>query len=320
MDNPIRTRLKNRQAIVVDGAMATELEKHGVDTSNKLWSATALINNSEAVISVHTSYFNVGADIAITDTYQANVEGFMDAGFTEQQSEKLITDAVRLAVESRDKFYANLDSRIKQRRNFSPIVAGSIGPYGAFLADGSEYTGAYKLSEKEYRNFHIKRLQLIAQSGVDMFAFETQPNFEETKALAKILKDEFPELTAWITFSIKDTEHLCDGTPLVEAIRYFESNPQISAIGVNCTSMDNIEDTIKVIIPNTSKPVIVYPNNGDIYDPRTKTWISNPNSNSFEDLVPKWLAAGASLIGGCCRTTPSDIREVAKVVNGETRL
>lgn len=314
MTDLIREDLKSNRALVLDGAMATELEKHGVDTANELWSATALIDHPEAVKAVHTSYFEAGADITITDTYQANVEGFKKAGYSEVQSEHLITEAVRLALEARDEFYATLPTSRRAARALYPLVAGSVGPYGAYLADGSEYTGNYRLSTEAYRDFHQRRMRLMAEAGVDVFAFETQPNFEETKALAGLLRDKFPHHFAWLSFSIKDPSHLCDGTPLAEAVAYFENNPQISAIGVNCTSMNLIEASIKTIAANTQKPIIVYPNNGDLYDPKTKTWTPNPNAMTFAELTPKWLAAGAKIIGGCCRTTPADIEQVAESV------
>lgn len=317
MANLINENLKKKAALVLDGAMATELEKRGVHTDNALWSATALIDDPEAVKAVHKRYFEAGADIAITDTYQANVNGFEQAGYSEGQSEKLITEAVRLARAARDEFYFELPADERADRAPYPIVAGSVGPYGAYLADGSEYTGDYLLTTTEFQEFHAPRMELMAKAGVDMFAFETQPNFDEAKALAAMMQTRFPNMFAWLSFSVSDPEHLCDGTPLAEAVAYFNDNPQISAIGVNCTSMNNIEATIKTIVPNTDKPIIVYPNNGDIYDPKTKTWEPNPQAATFADLTPKWLAAGAKIIGGCCRTTPGDIEQVADAVNAK---
>jgi len=151
---------------------------------------------------------------------------------------------------------------------------------------------------------------------VDLFAFETQPNFEETQALVKLLVEEFPDQQAWLSFSVKDSENLCDGTSLQEAVHYFEDVDQIAAIGVNCTTLENIEETIKTVKSVTDKPIIVYPNNGDIYDPETKTWQANPQADTFSDLVPSWIQAGAKLIGGCCRTSPSDISEISEIING----
>lgn len=306
--------LENKKGLVVDGAMATELEKHGVKTDNDLWSATALIENPEAITAVHKSYFQNGADIAITNTYQANVKKFMELGLSEEESKNLIVKAVELAKKARSEYFATL-SKTEQSKRPYPLVAGSVGPYGAFLADGSEYRGDYDLTEAQYQAFHRQRMELLDYAGVDLFAFETQPNFNEAKALVDLLTVEFPEQHAWLTFSVKDSETLCDGTSLYEAIHYFDNIEQISAIGVNCTTLENIGDIVKNIRSVTDKKIIVYSNNGDIYDPVTKTWQKNPQADTFSDLVPTWLSAGADLIGGCCRTTPDDIKQISRIVN-----
>lgn len=315
MADLISENLQNRSGLVIDGAMATELEKYGVDTDNDLWSATALIENPEAITAVHKSYFQAGADVAITNTYQANVDKFIKMGLSKKASKNLIVKAVDLAVKARDDYYGSLNKEQRDQRAKYPLIAGSVGPYGAYLADGSEYRGDYDLSEKEYMDFHRSRMELLNQAGVDLFAFETMPNFSETKALVDLLKLEFPDQHAWLSFSIKDEKTLCDGTPLQSAVKYFNVFDQISAVGVNCTTLENIEGAVKTIRAVTDKPIVVYPNNGDIYDPKTKTWTPNPQSDTFSNLVPEWLAAGAQLIGGCCRTTPKDIKEIAEIIN-----
>lgn len=301
-------RIDFNQPLVIDGAMATELEKLGVKTDTELWSAMALIHDPQAVVAVHKRYFEVGANVAITDSYQANVPAFEAAGLTPAEGRRLITESVELAQQARDTYQAATQTKRPL------LIAGSVGPYGAYLADGSEYTGNYQLSRQQYQNFHRERMQLLAAAGVDLFAFETQPNFEETKALIALLENEFSTLPAWVSFSVDQQGRLCDGTSLSEAVAYFEAHPQVVAIGVNCTAMTNIEKRIKTVAAVTTKPIVVYPNNGDTYDPASKTWQVNPAAPTFSELVPKWLAAGASLIGGCCRTTPEDIQQVAKVM------
>lgn len=315
MSDLIATDLKYRKGLVVDGAMATELEKRGVDTSSDLWSATALIDHPDEIIAVHKSYFENGADVATTNTYQANVSKFMELGWSESESEALIVKAVELARTACDEYYGSLSDDERKKRAPDPLIAGSVGPYGAYLADGSEYRGDYNLTKAEFQEFHYSRMQLLDQAGVDLFAFETQPNFDEANALVDLLMDKFPKQQAWLTFSVKDEETLCDGTSLAEAVKYFNGADQISAIGVNCTTLENINEIIRNIHQVTDKPIIVYPNNGDIYDPETKTWQANPQADTFKDLVPEWLDAGAKLIGGCCRTTPSDIKEISNFIN-----
>uniref|UniRef100_UPI00359C585F homocysteine S-methyltransferase n=1 Tax=Bifidobacterium adolescentis TaxID=1680 RepID=UPI00359C585F len=215
------------------------------------------------------------------------------------------------AVQEAKRACTDWSQRHPSRR--TPLVAGSVGPYGAFLADGSEYTGDYALSGQQYQDFHRVRMQVMAESGVDLFAFETMPNIGEVKALTGLLRDEFPNMTAWLSFSLSENGDMADGTDLAEAVSYIQNVSQIEAVGVNCVPMDRVLPAIRAIRQVTDKPIIVYPNNGDIYDPKTKTWSPNPTGSepAFAHLVPQWIDVGARLIGGCCRTTPDDIRTIA---------
>ncbi|MFT9372305.1 homocysteine S-methyltransferase [Liquorilactobacillus hordei] len=304
MKAPLLELLREKKLLVLDGAMATELEKAGVDTANELWSATALLDAPQKITNVHQNYFRAGADIAITNTYQATKQAFMKQGMSAAKSSELIKQAVFCAQKARNEYSEN--------KNL--LLAGSIGPYGAFLADGSEYTGNYNLSIKAFQDFHYPRMKALVEAGVDLFAIETQPNFIELEAITELLERKFSEMTAWIALSIKDSRHLCDGTSLEKVVKYLEQFENISAIGVNCTALENITPALKEIQPLTTKPLVVYPNNGDIYDPISKKWKINPQAKTFSDLVPTWISAGAKIIGGCCRTTPENIREIANVV------
>lgn len=314
-DSPIPQLLDEQPIAVVDGAMATELEKRGVDTSNELWSASALLHQRQAIYDVHMSYLKAGANIAITDTYQANPAAFAAMGIDEDGFRTLIAGAVWAAKRACE------DWKGQHPGNPTPLVAGSVGPYGAYLADGSEYTGDYRLTEQQYDDFHRTRMQALAQSGVDLFAFETMPNIGEVQALTNLLRDEFQGMTGWVSFSLSENGDLADGTSLEKAVAIIEGNPQIAAIGVNCVPMDRVLPAIRNIGKATDKPIIIYPNNGDIYDPKTKTWTKGPCSSNtaFTKLVPQWIDAGARLIGGCCRTMPEDIRAIARAVRVQRR-
>lgn len=303
MTNRLETLLQQCHVLVSDGAMATELEKMGVQTDNALWSAMALITDPDAIRSVHESYFWAGAQIATTNTYQANLPALADFDVDAPQGVKLIHNAVRLADQAR----AGDDNL---------LIAGSVGPYGAYLADGSEYTGAYQLSPAEYQDFHRPRIQALVDAGVDFLALETMPNFIEVQALVALLHDEFPTVTAWVSLSVADTPTtLCDGTPLAEAAQYCDTQANVVAVGVNCTRMENVFPAVQAIHAVTAKPIVVYPNNGDQYDPTTKTWQPVGDAPQFADLVPTWLDAGARIIGGCCRTTPADIQTIKTCVD-----
>ncbi|KFI92385.1 homocysteine methyltransferase [Bifidobacterium saguini DSM 23967] len=313
--------LAAQSPLIIDGAMATELEQRGVDTTNELWAAIALIQAPQSVRDVHETYFEAGANIAITDTYQANIPAFEKCGISHEEAEHLIGTAVSVALEARERYrqhHANADDALAYSfPNYARplLVAGSVGPYGAFLADGSEYTGDYHLSDTDYRDFHRSRMQILADSGVDLFAFETMPNISEVQALIGLLTDEFPDREAWVSFSLSDSGHLCDGTSLETAVSIADACPHICAIGVNCVQPELVTNAIGHISAVTAKPIIVYPNNGDVYHPDTKTWTRCSDALSLSDLAPRWVEAGASLIGGCCRTSPADIYDLAKALH-----
>ncbi|WP_225432858.1 homocysteine S-methyltransferase [Bifidobacterium saimiriisciurei] len=312
MDDVFDGALRRQSPLIVDGSMATELERQGVDTASALWSATALVDSPRIIRDVHRAYFEAGANIAITDSYQANVPAFEKLGLSGKQSRRLIAVAAEEAIAAREEYRrAHTDDETADR---PLVVAGSVGPYGAFLADGSEYTGDYALSDAEYRDFHRPRMQALADAGVDLFAFETMPNIGEVRALVGLLNDEFAGTQAWVSFSLQDAGHLCDGTPLKKAVAELDGNPQIAAIGVNCVPPETVSPAVHIIRRATSKPIIAYPNNGDVYHPGTKTWTPNPGGLDIARLASEWFAEGATIIGGCCRTTPDDIRRVASAL------
>ncbi|ALC08293.1 homocysteine S-methyltransferase [Lactiplantibacillus plantarum] len=298
------TEQLNRGPVVSDGAMATELEKRGVATNSALWSATAMLDHPDAIQTVHQSYLDAGAKIMTTNTYQANVPAFEQAGIAAAQARQLIQQAVTIAHTARDASHVT-----------DAVIAGSIGPYGAYLADGSEYTGAYQLTPSAYQDFHRERLALIMAAGVDVLALETMPRLDEVQALVQLITTTWTQQPYWVSFSIKDPQTLCDGTSLAVAAKWVAAQPNVVAVGVNCTTLENIAPALTTLKAAVAVPLIVYPNSGDQYDPVTKTWQETHLSHQFASFVPQWLAAGARIIGGCCRTTPKDIATVARALS-----
>ncbi|KZT86321.1 Homocysteine S-methyltransferase [Lactiplantibacillus plantarum] len=298
------TEQLNRGPVVSDGAMATELEKRGVATNSALWSATAMLDHPDAIQAVHQSYLDAGAKIMTTNTYQANVPAFEQAGIAAAQARQLIQQAVTIAHTARDASHVT-----------NAVIAGSIGPYGAYLADGSEYTGAYQLTPSAYQDFHRERLALIMAAGVDVLALETMPRLDEVQALVQLITTTWPQQPYWVSFSIKDPQTLCDGTSLAAAAKWVATQPNVVAVGVNCITLENIAPALTTLKAAVAVPLIVYPNSGDQYDPVTKTWQATHLSHQFASFVPQWLAAGARIIGGCCRTTPKDIATVARALS-----
>lgn len=312
--NPIECILSKYPAVILDGAMATELEQRGYDLNDALWSAKLLMENPQAIYDVHYDYFKAGADCALTCSYQASVQGFATKGLDETAAKALIQQSVHLAQKARDDFWKAAQQENTSNARPMPFIAASVGPYGAVLADGSEYRGNYGVSDDCLRKFHAQRLQWLCEAGADLLAFETIPSMPELQVLAQLLQT-LPQTYAWFSFSIKDAKHLCDGMPLRDVARFLNDFSQVAAIGVNCTSTEHVMPAIAEIKAATNKPILVYPNSGETYDATTKTWHSpRCDTLDFADLAKQWYDAGARLIGGCCRTTPRDIAQIAKTL------
>lgn len=303
--NPVAQALTESPLLILDGALATELEARGCHLADALWSAKVLIENPELIYQVHYDYFVAGARCAITASYQATPQGFAARGLDEAQSLALIAQSVELARRARQDYLAvRPDAK-------TLLVAGSVGPYGAFLADGSEYRGDYALPEAEMIAFHRPRVQALLAAGADLLACETLPSFAEAQALVKLLA-EFPEGRAWFSFTLRDAGHISDGTPLTEVVSWLNQQPQVVALGINCVALESVTPALQQLQKLTDKPLVVYPNSGEQYDAGSKTWHSAPSGCTLHDKLGEWQQAGARLIGGCCRTSPNDIASIAR--------
>ncbi|XP_052169954.1 homocysteine S-methyltransferase 2-like [Diospyros lotus] len=306
---------------VIDGGLATELERHGADLNDPLWSAKYLPASPDLIRKVHLDYLEAGADIIITASYQATIQGFKAKGFSQGESEALLRKSVDISCEARkmyhekcNKFSGNDagDNRILKHRSI--LVAASVGSYGAYLADGSEYSGDYgnAVTLKFLKDFHRRRVQVLADSGADLIAFETVPNKLEAQAYAQLLEEEDIKIPAWFSFNSKDGVHVVSGDSLLECASIAEECKKVVAVGINCTPPRFIHDLILSIKKVTSKPILIYPNSGESYDADKKQWVQNTgvSDEDFISYVGKWCDAGASLVGGCCRTTPNTIRAI----------
>ena len=291
---------------MLDGGLATELENRGHDLDDVLWSARLLLDEPAAIGQVHQDYLTAGADCLITASYQGTIPGFMQRGLGEAQAEGLLRLAVQLALDARDEFWARHSNRPGRIR---PIVAASIGPYGAALADGSEYTGKYDLDEDGLYLFHRRRFQILAETKADILACETIPSYSETRALISLLR-QTPDRFAWFSFSCQDDKRISDGTPLAICAEMLDGIDQVAAVGINCTAPGLIPGLIGEIKRVSNKPIIVYPNSGEEYDGTTRRWLGPSDSDEFAQASEEWCAAGATMIGGCCRTGPDHIRQM----------
>jgi homocysteine S-methyltransferase len=305
--NPITSILKHYPLLLLDGALATELESKGCNLADPLWSARVLLDRPELIAAVHLDYFMAGADCVITASYQATVQGLTAKGLTEAEALQVISSSVSIAKRVRDNFWQDNSNRHNRPK---PLVAASVGPYGAYLADGSEYRGNYGLTKEELADFHRSRLDVLVAAQPDILACETIPCLEEALALADLLT-EYPDQYCWISFTAKDDNQTCNDDAIMECGKRLNNFKQVAAIGINCTAPQYVASLISKLKSVTDKPIIVYPNSGDQYDPLSRKWIKNNAHSCFCDFAKSWYEQGARVIGGCCRTAPSDIKAIA---------
>ena len=307
IDAPIQPFLDFQDAFILDGGLATELEARGCDLSDVLWSARLLLDDPALIRQVHLDYYRAGADCCISASYQATVPALVARGLNEDEAIELLRLSVRLVMEARDQFWADPANRAGRLR---PIVAASVGPYGAALADGSEYTGDYNLDEEGLVAWHRRRWHILAASGADILACETIPSHSESKALVRLMA-ETPEMPVWVSFSCRDGRHINDGTPIAEPAAFLDTIDQVVAVGINCTPPSHIPSLIREVRAVTQKPVVVYPNSGETYDAVRKVWQGQSVPAEFGTFSREWRKEGAALIGGCCRAGPAHIRQIA---------
>jgi len=287
--------------LVTDGGLATELEARGHDLSDALWSARLLMDAPGEITAAHLAFFRAGAVIATTASYQASFDGFAACGLGREQAAGLMRRSVELARTARAELAGDGVTR---------WVAASVGPYGAALADGSEYRGRYGLSVGQLAAWHRPRLEVLAQAGPDLLALETMPDSDEAEALLTAISGL--GLPAWLTYSI-DGARTRAGQPLDEAFALAASVPEVVAVGVNCCAPADVPEAIAIAAAVTGKPVIVYPNSGEEWDAGRRAWAGR---SQYAAAQPRqWVAAGARIIGGCCRVTPADIADIAHAVS-----
>ncbi len=309
--NPIEPFLERQGFLVLDGGLATELEQAGFNLEDSLWSARLLTEAPEAIEEVHRAYLRAGADCLITASYQASIPGFMCRGMTENEAVDTIQKAVGLAVKVRDTFWSNPENRVGRQK---PLVAASVGPYGAYLANGAEFTGDYDLDENGLYDFHRRRWEILSSTPADLLAYETIPSLVEARVLARLHADPSSGY-AWFSFSCRDGIRISDGTPIARCVSELASTPRIVALGINCTAPEHILGLIKAVRAETDKPIIVYPNSGEVYDAHRKCWTGTADPDALAKSSRDWYEAGARLLGGCCRTRPEHIRRIRKELN-----
>lgn len=279
--------------MIIDGGLSNALADRGHVLADDLWTARLLRDAPEEIVAVHRAYFDAGAQVATTASYQASVPGFVAAGLSEEEAERLIVRSVELAREAAVGYPG-------------ARVAASIGPYGAVLGDGSEYRGRYGLTATQLRDFHRPRIELLLSAGPDLLAVETIPDVDEAEVLAGLL-DEYKTL-AWLSYTVADGLTRA-GQPLEDAFAVAAGIDSIIAAGVNCCAPADVLNAVEIAFAVSDKPAIAYPNAGETWDADHHQWVGTSTYDLA--LVPSWRAAGVVHLGGCCRIGPEMIRQLA---------
>lgn len=296
--------------VVLDGGLATELEARGHDLADRLWSARILVEDPGAIEAVHRAYFAAGASVATTASYQATVQGFAAAGLDREAALGAIRRSVTLARSARD---AHADAT--PGADAADLhVAGSIGPYGAMLADGSEYRGDYDPGEAALRELHAPRMDALLEAGADLLAIETIPARREAEVLVRLVEER--GATAWLSYQCRDERSTAAGEAIGSAVTVVNGARGFVAVGMNCTAPRHIGTLLAAARIATTLPLIAYPNGGDTWDAADRRWVAADASGAFDGRAAAgWAASGAGWIGGCCGTGPADIAVLRAAVD-----
>jgi homocysteine S-methyltransferase len=317
--DPLADLVAGQGFVVLDGGLATALEARGHELPGPLWSARLLLDAPEEIRAVHLAWLQAGADCIVTAAYQATVEGLVAEGVSPADARAVLASSTRLALDARAAFLGG-GSRpgsapAQSAERPRPLVAASVGPYGAYLADGSEYDGRYGVPVESLVDFHGPRLSILAGSGPDLLALETIPSGREVTALLKLL-EESTDLRGWLSVTCADGARLRDGTPVEEVAEQASACPSVCAVGVNCTEPRHVGPLVERMSSVSPLPILVYPNSGEVWDGRRKCWLPGPDGCTWMEGCAAAWRAGARILGGCCRTGLDDIATLRRAVEG----
>ena len=278
--------------LVLDGGLSTALEANGHSVSGSLWTGELLLSNPDAVTEAHRQFVDAGADIIITGSYQLSFEGGRRAGWTDDDTERALrnsTTAARLAADE------------------GTLVAASVGPYGAFLNDGSEFRGNYGVSDSVVREFHDRRLDVLLATEPDLLALETMPDLDEVRVILELMDSKDTTIPLWVSFTIATPGQISGGGTFAEACVLVSEHPDSIAVGINCSPIDIVTPTLESVAVDL--PFVMYPNAGQKWDSDSMSWSGEPVFLTSEH-VAEWVALGARIVGGCCGYGPPAIRAI----------
>lgn len=290
-------KLTAQRPIILDGGLATTLEQAGCNLNSSLWSSEVLRHQPNKIQQAHSAFTEAGADIILTSTYQASYDTFSDIGLKVEEIEQLFSTAVE---------------EVNKATYDNQVVVGSLGPYGSYLSDGSEYTGNYERTQEDYYHFHKARIDALISREINDFVFETVPNFSEIKAIAEYIIPRYSNTqTFWLSVTVDEQGDLSDGTAFETLCEYMTHHSQTLPIfGINCSTVEGINQAMNKGLKDLSQTIALYPNGGAHYDAETKQWENEGNSSQIIDQLPSWIEQGVRIVGGCCQTTPEDIKAI----------
>ena len=281
-----------RSFTVLDGGLSTVLEAAGHDLHHDLWTARLITEQPEALMDAHLAFLRAGAEVVITASYQASVSGFEAEGLTRAEAEAALRSTTALARAAVG--------------DGTALVAASVGPFGATLANGSEYHGRYGIDHDDLRAFHRSRLELLIDSSPDLLAIETIPTVAEARALGEAL-DGLDAPPIWFAFTCSDGAHTAGGDRIEDAITVASGIPGVAAVGVNCTSPEHIGELLRRAATVTDLPLLAYANGGQVWNSALGVWEGPPVAADDRAVIGEWLDAGARIVGGCCGVGASGI-------------
>ena len=299
MDNPFAHWLHAGRTVILDGGLGTELERRGHRDLGRLWSSALVETNPSALREVHRDFLAAGADVIATATYQASMPNLLECGHDRQSAAQVLGDAVQLAINERD------------LHGGDALVAASIGPFGAHLADGSEYTGGYNLTADDLYSFQSERWHILADTAADILACETMPSMADVRAVVRLLH-ETPDRWAWISLMCRDASHLADATRLSEVFAILNDTPNLAAVGANCIPPALAPAIMDTFRSSTSLPLMVYPNASNAWK------LGALSAVEFASESAAWKTHGAQIIGGCCKTTPEHVKALSRSLKDQS--
>ncbi|MFD8973697.1 homocysteine S-methyltransferase [Streptomyces sp. NPDC059593] len=312
---PVRTLAEalGDATLVLDGGLSNQLEAQGCDLSDALWSARLLADGPEQIEAAHAAYVRAGARVVTTASYQATFEGFARRGLSRAETARLLARSVELARAAAERVGEEAGQEAGREAVEGVWVAASVGPYGAMLADGSEYRGRYGLSVRELERFHRPRAEVLAAAGPDVLALETVPDVDEAEALLRAV--DGCGVPVWLSYTVEGGRTRA-GQELAEAFAVVAGNDQVVAVGINCCDPVEAGAAVELAGAVTGKPAVVYPNSGERWDAAGRGWRGDVTFDPSRAAV--WAGAGARLIGGCCRVGPPGIAALARVLTPGT--